>query len=262
MQLAPLLEHIEQNLGDDLSLEALARRWGLSPYHFHRTFRASVGEAPIHYVRRLRLEAAATRLKLSTRSVTDVAFDVGYESLEGFIRAFHARFGTSPQRFRAARPAPHLPAGFAPRIVVLPPRRLACVRHVGPYDRTLATFERLAGWADSRGLLGREMLAAYRDDQDITAASHTRCEVALAVGSRVEGCDEVVVRGVPGGEFAVFEHTGDVAERRRLYEVAFRRWLPSIGRRAKGAPPFETYAVTPRGVDQVSARIHIPLRPR
>src|SRR5262245_22149980 len=164
MNLTAVLEYIERNLAGDLSLQALARRGGVSPYHFHRLFHAAVGEPPKRYVRRLRLESAATRLKLSRRSVTEVAFGVGYDTHEGFTRAFGAHFGVSPRCFRAALPEPELPAGFAPRIEARPRRRIAFLRYVGPYDRTAGAFARLAAWAAARGLLGGSMLAVYRDD--------------------------------------------------------------------------------------------------
>jgi AraC family transcriptional regulator len=57
-----VLEHVEANLAGDRSLKVLARGRGVSPYHFHRVFHAAVGEAPKQYLRRLRLEVAATRL--------------------------------------------------------------------------------------------------------------------------------------------------------------------------------------------------------
>jgi len=258
---AAALEHIERNLAGDLSIEALARRFGLSPYHFHRRFRARVGEPPKRYVRRLRLEGAAARLKLSSCSVTEIAFAAGYATHEAFTRAFHARFGVSPLRFRAALAGRDVPAGFLPRIARLPARRVAWVRHVGPYDRAAESFERLAAWAARRGLRGGAMLGVYWDDQDITAPEQTRCDVGLFVGERVSGEGEVGVREFPGGDHAVFHHAGDVPERRRLYEIAFRSWLPSIGRQPSGAPPFEVYARSARGADQAATHVHIPLRP-
>lgn len=262
MNLTAVLESIERNLAGDLSVEALARRSGVSPYHFHRSFHAAVGEAPKQYVRRLRLELAATLLKLTTRSVTDIAFGVGYETHEGFTRAFSAHFGVPPRRFRAARPMPNLPPGFAPRIESLPPRRVAYLRYVGPYDRAALAFDRLAAWAAPRGLLGDAMLVSYWDDQDITAPSRTRCEVSVEVGDGVEGSGAVHVRDIPGGDYAIFDQVGDVCQRRRFYEAAYRRWLPSMRRHPAAAPPFEVYAFTPRGPDQIAARIHIPLRRR
>lgn len=262
MDLAATLAYIEKNLGGDLSLEALARRAGLSPYQFHRQFRARVGEPPKRYVRRLRLERAAAWLKLSSCHVTEVALGAGYATHEAFTRAFRARFGVSPLRFRAALAKREVPAGFLPRIARFPARRVAFVRYVGPYDCAGEAFERLARWAAPRALLGGAMLAVYLDDQDITPPERTRCDVALFAGDHVGGEGEIGVRELPGGDHAVFRHAGEVPERRRCYEIAYRSWLPSIGRRPSGAPPFEVYDFSARGVDQAVAHVHVPLRER
>jgi AraC family transcriptional regulator len=261
VDLAATLAYIERNLAGALSLEALARRCGRSPYHFHRQFRARMGEPPKRYVRRLRLERAAATLKLSSCSVSDVAFAAGYATHEAFTRAFRAHFGVSPLAFRALLARHEVPADFSSRIARLPARRIAFVRHVGPYDGAARAFERLLTWAGPRGL-GGVMLAVYWDDQDITAPERTRCDVALFVDAFVVGEGEIGVRDLPGGDHAVFHHAGDVPERRRFYEVAYRTWLPSIGRRPSGAPPFEVYALSPRGLNQAATRVHIPLRPR
>jgi AraC-like DNA-binding protein len=112
------LEHVERNLGGDLSLHALARRFEMSPWHFHRGFRRETGEAPASYVRRLRLELAAVLLKHSDGRVTEIAFRIGYETHEAFTRAFRARLGIAPIEFRRRWPAAQAAGGG--RIVRLP----------------------------------------------------------------------------------------------------------------------------------------------
>ena len=97
------LQHIQGHLDESLELDELARAACFSPYHFHRVFRAMAGEPVQEHIRRLRLERAAQRLKLQDRSVTDIAFEAGYESHEAFTRAFHAMFGMAPLQFRAAQ---------------------------------------------------------------------------------------------------------------------------------------------------------------
>ena len=89
---------------------ALAERAYLSRFHFGRVFRRVVGEAPGEMERRLRLERAAHALRATTQDVTGIAFDSGYDSLEGFSRAFRRAYGLSPSRFRALpAPPPSLP---------------------------------------------------------------------------------------------------------------------------------------------------------
>src|SRR5207253_4223259 len=86
---------IEEHLDEELSLDRLARVAHFSPYHFHRLFRALVGETVTEYVRRLRLESAAVALKTTDKTVLQVALDAGYGTHEAFTRAFRQMFGIS-----------------------------------------------------------------------------------------------------------------------------------------------------------------------
>ena len=89
---------------------ALAERAYLSRFHFGRVFRRFVGEAPGEMERRLRLERAAHALRATAQDVTGIAFDAGYDSLEGFSRAFRRAYGLAPSRFRVLPlPPPSLP---------------------------------------------------------------------------------------------------------------------------------------------------------
>jgi len=71
----------------------------LSEYHFHRLFRLAFGETPHGFLTRHRMERAK-ELLASERTVTEVCFDVGYESLGSFSSKFRARFGHSPVEFQ------------------------------------------------------------------------------------------------------------------------------------------------------------------
>lgn len=84
-------------------LDDAAREACLSPYHFHRTFRRAFGCTPHEYLTRHRLDCASRMLRETTRSVTDVCFDVGFESLGSFSSLFRRRMGVSPQAFRRAQ---------------------------------------------------------------------------------------------------------------------------------------------------------------
>jgi AraC-like DNA-binding protein len=84
-----------------MSLHDMARVAFMSRYHFNRTFRVVTGVRPRHYLRALRLQAAKRLLVTTSASVTDVCFDVGYNSLGTFIRCFTALLGVSPLRLRS-----------------------------------------------------------------------------------------------------------------------------------------------------------------
>ena len=97
-----LVAWIEQQLDDPLTLERIALRAGLSPYHFSRLFTARMGRSVMAHVRGRRLVRGARRLcDEPDLKLVDLAFDCGFESQEAFTRAFKRVFGVSPGRFRS-----------------------------------------------------------------------------------------------------------------------------------------------------------------
>ncbi|AEF40928.1 helix-turn-helix domain-containing protein [Hoyosella subflava] len=102
-------ELLDAVLDDEASdRDDMARRVYISPFHFSRQFRLGTYESPVALRRRVILERAAWRLRRGD-SVTDVALSEGYESVEGFSRAFSRAFGFPPSA--AERTSTHwLPA--------------------------------------------------------------------------------------------------------------------------------------------------------
>jgi AraC family transcriptional regulator len=103
---------VEESLFEPLTLTGLADAAGLSAYHFTRQFGARFGASPMAYVRARRLVAAADRLcGDASPTLIELAFDCGFDSQEGFTRAFKRAFGVPPGRYRraGARPIPWRP---------------------------------------------------------------------------------------------------------------------------------------------------------
>ena len=101
------MAHVEAHAFEPLSLASLAGVAGLSPYHFARQFNARFGLAPMAFVRARRLALAARTLSgPNPPALVELAFDTGFESQEGFTRAFRRAFGVSPGRYRRERGAP------------------------------------------------------------------------------------------------------------------------------------------------------------
>lgn len=90
---------IHARYAEPLRLDQLAREAALSPFHFLRIFRSAFGETPHQYLTRVRIEAAK-RLLLADAPVTDVCFEVGFQSLGSFSTLFARRVGAPPSAFR------------------------------------------------------------------------------------------------------------------------------------------------------------------
>ncbi|HEY2775273.1 MAG TPA: AraC family transcriptional regulator [Candidatus Binatia bacterium] len=91
---------IDENSADAVDLDASAGEAGVSPFHFLRTFSKVLGVTPHQYLVRSRLRRAARLLAEEERSVTDVAYEVGFGDLSNFVRTFHRAAGISPLGFR------------------------------------------------------------------------------------------------------------------------------------------------------------------
>jgi AraC family transcriptional regulator len=105
-------DYVELHLDRRITLGQLAQAAGYSPWHATRLFREYVGLAPSDYLRARRLSVAAMKLRDTPERVLDVALGAGFDSHDGFTRAFAYRFGLTPNRYRAE--APPLPL-FLPR---------------------------------------------------------------------------------------------------------------------------------------------------
>ena len=86
----------------EIDLEAAASQAGISPFHFLRLFSGVLGVTPHQYLVRSRLRHAARLLADEERSITDIAYDVGFGDLSNFVRTFHRAAGVPPLKFRQA----------------------------------------------------------------------------------------------------------------------------------------------------------------
>lgn len=84
-----------------IDLDTTAKAAGVSSFHFLRLFSNVLGVTPHQYLVRSRLRHAARLLADDTRSITNIALDVGFGDLSNFVRTFHRAAGVSPRRFRA-----------------------------------------------------------------------------------------------------------------------------------------------------------------
>ena len=101
---APAVGQALQLLAVDIArpwtVDELANQVALSPAHFSRLFRSTVGQPPMTYLAVLRAEAAAVRLRSTNRPIAEIGEAVGWGNPTYFARRFRARFGMTPREFR------------------------------------------------------------------------------------------------------------------------------------------------------------------
>jgi len=286
-RLLRVLVHIQQHLDEPLALEELARLACLSPHHFHHVFSGMLCESLGSHVRRLRLERAAGRLKLTETPVVQIAFEAGYETHESFTRAFRRGFSLSPVQFRRRNGVQaqiqtlsgvhyqnrkRLRSFRAAQIddktmnVIIKhrkPVRVAFMRHIGPYGEVAKTWEQFTMFLGKEGLLGSgaEFIGICHDDPAVTPADKIRYDACVTVDGKFRAEGDIGAQMIAGGDYAVLTHFGPYEKISGSYAKLLGQWLPRSGRRLRATPCFEIYLNSPENTapEDLLTDIHAPL---
>lgn len=282
------LLHIQSHLDDKLSLESLAARTYFSPIHFHRIFKGMMGETVVEHVRRIRLERAAHRLAAATSSVTEAAFDAGYETVESFSRAFKKVFDCPPSKYQAhhwGKLYQKLPGEihYLPekertgliiktnedtimdvKIETVKPMQVAFVRHTGPYNECKKAWDSLCEWAAPKELLQKEAkyLGVGHDDPQVTPPDKIRYDACITVDDSVKAEGNVGIQTVGGGNYAVTTHQGPYENLEATYAELMGKWLPQSGQQMGDNLCFEMYLNDPEQTppDELLTAIYISIK--
>lgn len=270
-----MVEAILLEPGAPHTLESLAAVAHLSPYHFHRVYRAVMGESVVETVQRLRLAQAAQRLTDAAASVTTVAHDAGYNSPQAFARAFRGFTGVSPSEFKARQQ--HLAAPFASRrsvpagqrgesskacaeqtrasalpcveLAQIAPIEVLCLRHEGPVATIGQTFRTLMNLlqCDNSAALDQRVGICRRDPAvkggllyhaGIVAGAHAG---PLELDRGNTAAEAVQALRLEGGLYAVHRLIGPYALISPTFTALYSGWLPQSGYTRDGRPGLELY---------------------
>jgi len=275
---------IESRLDDPPGFRELAERAYLSPYHFHRIFRAMVGESPKELVRRLRLERAAHRLRGTGRPIVDIATEAGYESQQAFAKAFQAEYGATPSSYRADDGPGHrldspsrvhyVDGGFTSFYLVnrggnemrvetidVPAYRLAAVPHVGAYWAIGKAFTELHERAGPLGLLpGARTVAVFYDDPDTVPEADLRSTAAVIVAPDA-AIGDLQESSLPGGRYLRAEFIGEYGGLPEAWRAMYAKHIADGGYELRDGVCFEIY-VTAHGEvppERMRTDLYVPI---
>ncbi len=289
------VDHVLSHLDAPLRLEDVAAVAGISRFHFHRIFRALMGETLQRFVKRVRLERALSMMSRRPRPrLTDIAFACGFSSSSDFTRSFRQRYGVAPSAFdvrawregrredvrlavESMRFSPESPAryhigppldpgqnpdGFEVRFRDLPPRRVAYIRVLEPFRGTnvFDACTRLVAWAEERGLADGQWLGYMWDDPEVVALEDCRYDVAVVIGPH-DPTDGVSALDFPAMRVAELRISGDLALESRALDWLFETWLPASSCLPDEQPGFEVWSGRPfaHGVEHFELALHLPV---
>lgn len=95
-----ILSYVERNLGNDLTLDEIAKELHYSKFYVERVFKEHTGQPLYRYMKNRRLNEAARKLIETKQPIIEIALEAGYHSQQAFTQAFHEVYGLSPQKYR------------------------------------------------------------------------------------------------------------------------------------------------------------------
>lgn len=268
-----VIDYIDQHLDEELSIEKLAGIANFSAYHFHRIFSAFVGEPLYTFIKRLRIEKAASLLLNDPgKPVNEVAYECGYGSASVFCRNFRDQFGVSARNFRTQKSAElskirqsiskngksgNGEVGYVCsvetiktitemknfQIKEMPAMNLIYCRHTGAFDQIGAAYGKLMKWAGPRGLLGSPNLktvTVYHDDPTVTNIDKVRQSACITVDKDVKTEGEFGNLSLPAGKYVV----GRFEMGPEGFTDAWNQtclWLSDSGYQPADGNPYELY---------------------
>jgi AraC family transcriptional regulator len=238
---------ITEHLDESLSLEQLADAAALSTFHFHRVWRAAMGEPVMDTVRRLKLERAAHWLATTNRPITDIALQTGFESSQSFAHAFRQMMGCTPTEARAGLARVTAPqqdrapeATMSVEIVSMEPFAIIAKRHTGPYTAQGLgpTFGLVWAWAKSRELVSRcrGIYGVPLDDAASVPPENVRYDAGFDFGLEVEPGSRLHRVPLGGWDAARVRVRGAYSGLGAAEDFLYRAWLESGRRELADAP--------------------------
>ena len=255
-------------LDDPPSLADLASAAAVSPFHFHRIWRALTHETVGQTILRLRMEASQELLLVKDKSVTETATAVGFGTPQSFARAFRRHTGLTPSEHRDSQP-PVAEMGAREMSVAIDRRGEIMVvglrREGKPYTDLNATFGQVWSWAEAtdtlKGLHG--IYGIPLDDPASVPDAKLRYDACLALGVTSAPQPFRILR-LPAGEYACLRHFGsyDGLEAATQYVVA--EWLLSSGREPADFAILHYFQNDPdqTPVEELMTDILLPLKER
>jgi AraC family transcriptional regulator len=237
------MDYIDQHLDQPLELKIVADIANFSPFHFHRIFTFLIGETPIDYIQRLRVEKAAWKLReVELQTITEIAYECGFGSVSLFSRTFKKYFGMTPSQFsREDKPVysqggklfskngqmlrknlKHDAPEEADLCIVesnqfyfmkanievkeMPEMKAVYVRHIGAFNQIGEAYGKLFKWAYPRGLYTPNVsksATVTHDDPSVTELEKVRQSACIIIEEDVKVDGEIGKLTIPGGKYAV-----------------------------------------------------------
>ena len=288
-----IVEYINNHLADDIDLEVLAGISNFSPYHFHRIFKAFLGEPIGAFIIRMKVETAARLLRYGDMSVQEIAYKVGYDVPSSLSKAFRQFYNITPteyknnKKYTIMRPFKmNQDLNLKERISTISSMNVIYLRLMGDYKTNdyctayrklkdylcqsefFKTDMKAHGDSDAQSAILRmfrentiSSIGIYHDDPKITENEKLRADICLSVPIVMTGSGDVGFKEIEGGKYAIYLYQGPYEELDSVYGTVYGKYIPDGGYQIDMRPGFEVYLNDPESTspEKLLTEIYVPV---
>lgn len=254
------INYIYNNIDQNITVEDIADHCCFSKYYFNRVFRSIVKESVYSFIKRMKLENAAFKLRTNRgRAITEIALEAGY-SPSNFATAFKEYFGMSASDFRLNNIVPvkdtyksiseHISnmkkqedfySRIDSKITIkrLPKMLLEYKRFIGNYHDLDKAWDEFCEEAANRRIINGNSRFMGISYDDPLICDENKCIYDMCV--TVDEIKGISIHKIEAGLYACYDYYDRIDNLGKAFNEIFTLWLPYSGHSIDNRPPIEIY---------------------
>lgn len=252
------IDYIFDNIDENITVDDVAKHCSYSKYHLMRMFKEDTEEALYQFIKRIRLERSAWRLKVEKdKSITNIGVDSGYSS-SNFATAFKKQLNVSPVDFRKSSEQMVEESSFSHGVSIDELEETENLITVEQLDSFLVVYERKKGNYNNMPEEWCRFIKKYKhlatddtiyiestiDDPTITDENSCMYELCQTISPEhpiLKENSDILTHTFDGGKYAVYHFRGFPQFLFMVYQEVFCRWLSKTGNQLDNRPIFDIY---------------------
>ncbi|MGN0448055.1 MAG: GyrI-like domain-containing protein [Acutalibacteraceae bacterium] len=252
------INYIFEHIDEDITVDDVAKHCAYSKYHLMRMFKEDTEEALYQFIKRIRLERSAWRLKVEKdKSITEIGVDLGYSS-SNFATAFKKQLNVSPVDFRKISEQMVEESSFSHGVSIGELEETENLITVEILESFQVVYERKKGNYNNMPKEWCSFIKKYKhlatedtiyiestiDDPSITDENSCMYELCQTISPNhpvFKENSDILTHTFDGGKYAVYHFKGFPQFLFMIYQEVFCRWLSKTGNQLDNRPIFDIY---------------------
>ena len=274
-QINLVIDYINAHLYENPDIKKLSTITQMSEFHLHRVFKLIIGENIGEFTLRLRMEDVAQCLRMTNRTLDDIAFEKGYANKSVLSRAFKKFFGITPSQYKMqpqnikffANANKNKTTNLTPEIRNIKRKHLVYNRIIDTYGSPKSYYrawKELGEYAFKNNLVDSdtEFIGLSFDDPTITQTDNCRFYACFTTKEAVKPKGKFGYQTIEEGLYAVFLLKGSYRGLLDIYFDIYINWLPNSKYKLRRMYSFEMYLNSPTKVaeSELLTEIFVPIK--